>query len=78
MTLRPLFYSDQDCRDRLKPGKPMFWNVYHEATGGLVLGLASISRRQSDMAAWAAFRRPPYRIVVKAKPTPSPEKEDAA
>lgn len=78
MTLRPLFYSDQDCRDRLKPGKPMFFNVYiHD--GEHVVGVSWSKRYAADFAAFSShFPPPPYRIVVKAKPTPSPEKENAA
>ena len=77
MTLRPLFYSDQDCRDRLKPGKPMFFNVYLDAEDGQVAGQGRVDRRDADYHAFCERPFAPYRIVVKAKPTPSPE-ENAA
>lgn len=76
MTLRPLFYSDQDCRDRLKPGKPRFFNVYRDPLMGLFVGNSHNARQHCDFLRIRG--RTPYRIVVKAKPTPSPEKEDAA
>ena len=78
MTLRPLFYSDQDCRDRLKPGKPMFFNVYR-SRDGLYAGVGMSERREANHAAYNHGSRevPPYRIVVKAKPTPSPEESPA-
>lgn len=78
MTLRPLFYSDKDCRDRLKPGKPMFFNVYRLPGGELDYGMSRVQREVADITAMFNRARCPYRIVVKAKPTPSPEKEDAA
>lgn len=78
MTLRPLFYSDQDCRDRLKPGKPMFFNVYLDWNGNQYPGNSHISREGADFIAhYSSSGVPPYRIVVKAKPTPSPEESAA-
>lgn len=78
MTLRPLFYSDQDCRDRLKPGKPMFFNVYLFWSGSFHVGSAHPCRSAADRVAFTSDQsRTPYRIVVKAKPTPSPEESAA-
>lgn len=77
--MRPLFYSDQDCRDRLKPGKPMFFNVYVNVAGRLWTSRGTVDVDSANFLAWGVNQKaPPYRIVVKAKPNPSPEKEDAA